>query len=133
MRRKRKFHSTRTKWVKILIGIEFLTFYSNLTLILSEEINQTSGIFLVINFDYNHFAGSHIPQKIDYGLGDIFIDLLAFANSHLPTKCRIAYWIPVSREFYSEDMLPRHPCFELGFYFSDLDLFKPCNQNQRLP
>ena len=88
--------------------------------------NYAMEIFLVINFDNNRFAGSHIPQKIDYGLGDIFIDLLAFANSHLPTKCRIAYWIPVSREFYSEDMLPRHPCFELGFYFSYMDLLKPC-------
>ena len=62
------------------------------------------------------YHGTHIPQKIDYGLGDIFVDLLAFANLHLSNKCRIAFWIPVSREFYSQDMLPRHPCFEMGYY-----------------
>ena len=46
------------------------------------------------------YLGNHIPQKIDYGLGDIFVDLLAFANLHMPCKGRLAFWIPVNREFY---------------------------------
>ena len=46
------------------------------------------------------YLGNHIPQKIDYGLGDIFVDLLAFANLHMPCKGRLAFWMPVNREFY---------------------------------
>ena len=59
------------------------------------------------------YQDSHIPQKIDYGLGDIFVDLLAMAQTHLAMRGRLAFWIPVNREWYSQDMLPRHPCFDL--------------------
>ena len=59
------------------------------------------------------YLDNHIPQKIDYGLGDIFVDLLAFANLHMACKGRLAFWMPVNREFYNEDMLPMHPCFEM--------------------
>ena len=51
------------------------------------------------------YLDNHIPQKIDYGLGDIFVDLMAFANLHMPVKGRLAFWMPVNREFYSEDMV----------------------------
>ena len=61
----------------------------------------------------DEYLDNHIPQKIDYGLGDIFVDLMAFANLHMPVKGRLAFWMPVNREFYSEDMLPSHPCFRL--------------------
>ena len=56
---------------------------------------------------------AHIPQKIEYGLGNIFVDLLAFANSHLTLNGRLAFWFPVNREFYSSEMLPCHPCLNL--------------------
>jgi len=53
----------------------------------------------------DEYLDNHIPQKIDYGLGDIFVDLMAFANLHMPVKGRLAFWMPVNREFYSEDMV----------------------------
>ena len=62
------------------------------------------------------YQDSHIPQKIDYGLGDIFIDLLSFASKKLVKNGRLAFWIPINRESYTLDFLPSHPCFELGKY-----------------
>ncbi len=59
------------------------------------------------------YQGTHIPSKVDYGLGDIFIDLLSFSNLHLRLGARLAFWIPINREYYSIEMLPAHPCFEL--------------------
>ena len=53
----------------------------------------------------DEYLDNHIPQKIDYGLGDIFVDLMAFANLHMLVKGRLAFWMPVNREFYSEDMV----------------------------
>ena len=43
-----------------------------------------------------HLAG-HIPSKIEYGLPQIYQDLLAFAAQHLKLEGRLVCWIPVVR------------------------------------
>jgi tRNA (guanine10-N2)-methyltransferase len=58
-------------------------------------------------------VGKHFPQKVDYGLGDIFADLMAFASRHLRMNGRMAFWIPVNREFYDPEMMPKYPGLEL--------------------
>ncbi|EZA60985.1 tRNA (guanine(10)-N2)-methyltransferase homolog [Ooceraea biroi] len=60
-----------------------------------------------------HQATSHIPSKIDYGLNQIFKDLLCFSVRHLRLDGRLVCWYPLFRDQYSEDQLPVHPCLEL--------------------
>ena len=58
----------------------------------------------------------HIPQKIDYELGNIYTDLLEFASRHLALGGRLVFWIPVNREHYAscqESSLPKHHNFKL--------------------
>ena len=58
----------------------------------------------------------HIPQKIDYTLGNIYTDLLEFASRHLILGGRLVFWIPVNREHYAcyqENTLPKHPLLKL--------------------
>ena len=64
----------------------------------------------------------HIPQKIDYDLGNIYTDLLEFASRHLVPGGRLVFWIPVNREHYAKNQqktLPEHP---------DLELIANCEQ-----
>jgi len=42
----------------------------------------------------------HIPQKVDYAMGQLYADLLQFAHSRLPPEGRLAFWVPVVREDY---------------------------------
>lgn len=60
-----------------------------------------------------HQATSHIPSKIDYGLNQIFKDLLCFSARHLKLDGRLVCWYPLFRDQYTEDQLPAHPCLEL--------------------
>ncbi|XP_031837594.1 tRNA (guanine(10)-N(2))-methyltransferase TRMT11 isoform X3 [Nomia melanderi] len=60
-----------------------------------------------------HQASSHIPSKIDYGLPEIYKDLLSFSAKHLKIKGRLVCWFPLFRDQYSENQLPNHPCLEL--------------------
>ncbi|ESP00213.1 hypothetical protein LOTGIDRAFT_238654 [Lottia gigantea] len=55
----------------------------------------------------------HYPQKEQYELTDIFIDLLNFAAKYLQLYGRLVYWFPVIRAQYSESNIPQHPCFKL--------------------
>lgn len=59
------------------------------------------------------YQGNHIPQKVEYDLGDIFLDLLDFAAANLVLGGRLVFWIPVNREHYTPEKLPAHPCFKL--------------------
>ncbi|XP_067213095.1 tRNA (guanine(10)-N2)-methyltransferase homolog isoform X2 [Linepithema humile] len=60
-----------------------------------------------------HQATSHIPSKIDYGLNQIYKDLLCFSARHLKLDGRLVCWYPLFRDQYTEDQLPAHPCLEL--------------------
>ncbi|XP_076636962.1 tRNA (guanine(10)-N(2))-methyltransferase TRMT11 [Colletes latitarsis] len=60
-----------------------------------------------------HQASSHIPSKIDYGLPEIYKDLLSFSAKHLKMNRRLVCWFPLFRDQYSDNQLPTHPCLEL--------------------
>ncbi len=49
---------------------------------------------------------NHIPQKVEYSMGDIYVDLMAFASKYLPLGGRLVFFIPVNREHYSKTGLP---------------------------
>ncbi|XP_062592085.1 tRNA (guanine(10)-N2)-methyltransferase homolog [Saccostrea cucullata] len=55
----------------------------------------------------------HIPQKVDYGLSNIFNDLLNFGYKFLLLGGRLTYWFPVHRADYKEENIPHHPCMKL--------------------
>ena len=40
---------------------------------------------------------SHFPMKLQYGLGDIYKDLLNFAAEKLVMNGRLVFWIPIIR------------------------------------
>ena len=46
-------------------------------------------------------------------MGDILADLLIFASKSLTENGRLVFWIPVNREYYSDDKLPSHPNLKL--------------------
>ncbi|XP_029452542.1 tRNA (guanine(10)-N2)-methyltransferase homolog isoform X1 [Rhinatrema bivittatum] len=56
---------------------------------------------------------SHISVSLNYGLSDIFSDLLKFAAQHLVRGGRLVYWLPVYKPEYTEEIIPRHPCLKL--------------------
>ncbi|XP_026330320.1 tRNA (guanine(10)-N2)-methyltransferase homolog isoform X3 [Hyposmocoma kahamanoa] len=59
-----------------------------------------------------HLA-NHVPSKIDYGLTNLYTDLLSFAARHLNIGRRLITWYPLVREEYKEEHLPSHPCLRL--------------------
>jgi len=56
---------------------------------------------------------SHFPMKLQYGLGDIYKDLLNFAAEKLVMNGRLVFWIPIIRSEYDPSLLPEHPCLQL--------------------
>ena len=42
-------------------------------------------------------ALAHIPQKVEYGVREIYVDLLNFSARHLVPGGRLAFWLPVNR------------------------------------
>ncbi|CAH0582872.1 unnamed protein product [Chrysodeixis includens] len=56
---------------------------------------------------------NHIPAKVEYGLQQLYGDLLNFAATHLEVGRRLVCWYPLVREEYQEDQLPSHPCLSL--------------------
>ncbi|CAG9826079.1 unnamed protein product [Diabrotica balteata] len=56
---------------------------------------------------------THIPAKIDYGISNIYKDILLFSAKHLKIGGCVVCWFPVFREDYDEKCLPSHPCFKL--------------------
>ncbi|XP_074030901.1 tRNA (guanine(10)-N(2))-methyltransferase TRMT11 [Leptinotarsa decemlineata] len=56
---------------------------------------------------------THIPAKIEYGISNIYKDLLAFSAKHLKVGGCVVCWFPVFREDYHESGLPSHPCLKL--------------------
>ena len=46
-------------------------------------------------------------------MNEMFKDLLNFAASNLSDSGRLVFWVPVNREEYSEEKLPRHPSLKL--------------------
>ncbi|XP_057369465.1 tRNA (guanine(10)-N2)-methyltransferase homolog [Daphnia carinata] len=57
-------------------------------------------------------ASPHFPSKTQYGLGDMYKDLLNFAANNLKLNGRVVFWIPIIRMEYDPDLLPEHPCLE---------------------
>ncbi|XP_047369767.1 tRNA (guanine(10)-N2)-methyltransferase homolog isoform X2 [Vespa velutina] len=60
-----------------------------------------------------HQVSTHIPSKVEYGLPQIYKDLLNFAAKHLKITGRLVCWYPIFRDQYSSDQLPIHPCLQL--------------------
>ncbi|KAL2744071.1 tRNA (guanine(10)-N2)-methyltransferase [Vespula maculifrons] len=60
-----------------------------------------------------HQVSTHIPSKVEYGLPQIYKDLLNFASKHLKITGRLVCWYPIFRDQYSTDQLPTHPCLRL--------------------
>ncbi|XP_013192898.1 tRNA (guanine(10)-N2)-methyltransferase homolog [Amyelois transitella] len=56
---------------------------------------------------------NHIPSKVEYGIPEMYGDLLNFAAKHLRLGGRMVCWYPMVRDEYSESQLPRHPCLSL--------------------
>lgn len=56
---------------------------------------------------------THIPAKIEYGISNIYRDLLIFAAKHLEMNGRLVCWFPIFREDYNENGLPSHACLKL--------------------
>ncbi|XP_072929395.1 tRNA (guanine(10)-N(2))-methyltransferase homolog [Epargyreus clarus] len=56
---------------------------------------------------------SHVPAKVEYGLQQLYRDLLHFAARHLALGRRLVCWYPVVREEYQEDCVPSHPSLKL--------------------
>nr|XP_022900197.1 tRNA (guanine(10)-N2)-methyltransferase homolog [Onthophagus taurus] len=59
-----------------------------------------------------HLA-THIPAKVDYGLSNLYHDLLNFCVKHLKIGGRLVCWFPVYRDDYDENCLPTNDCLIL--------------------
>ncbi|XP_011146251.1 tRNA (guanine(10)-N2)-methyltransferase homolog [Harpegnathos saltator] len=77
------------------------------------EATERIGTMKINPIIEEHQATSHIPSKIDYGLNQIYKDLLCFSAKHLKYNGRLVCWYPLFRDQYVEDQLPAHPCLEL--------------------
>ncbi|TRY78197.1 hypothetical protein TCAL_06763 [Tigriopus californicus] len=75
------------------------------------------------------FLETHYPQKVEYGISDVFYDLLNFGAESLCERGRLAFWLPVNREEYSEERLPRHPNLVLKF---NVEQVLSCHTSRRL-
>ncbi|XP_067009010.2 tRNA (guanine(10)-N2)-methyltransferase homolog isoform X2 [Anabrus simplex] len=76
------------------------------------EATERIGSTRTYQISEDHLA-THIPSKVEYGLQQIYFDLLQFSASHLKLGGRLVCWIPVVRSDYDESKLPAHPCFNL--------------------
>ncbi|CAG2064587.1 unnamed protein product, partial [Timema podura] len=47
-----------------------------------------------------HHLPGHIPSKVEYGLPNIYMDLLSFAARHLRVGGRLVSWVPIVRYYY---------------------------------
>lgn len=56
---------------------------------------------------------NHIPAKVDYGLSQLYHDLLCFAVKHLYLNGRLVCWFPVYRDDYTPEGLPENSCLKL--------------------
>ncbi|XP_018015888.1 tRNA (guanine(10)-N2)-methyltransferase homolog [Hyalella azteca] len=66
--------------------------------------------------DNKRLDGSpHYPAKVNYGMADVFKDLLNFAASNLVVGGRLVYWMPFIRDEYNSDEIPSHPCLRLVY------------------
>ncbi|XP_052246115.1 tRNA (guanine(10)-N2)-methyltransferase homolog [Dreissena polymorpha] len=63
--------------------------------------------------DEQRNGGTHIAQRTEYHLSDIFRDLLNFAARYLHVNGRLVYWFPVQLHTYAEGNIPSHPCLRL--------------------
>ncbi|XP_053605271.1 tRNA (guanine(10)-N2)-methyltransferase homolog [Plodia interpunctella] len=52
---------------------------------------------------------NHIPSKVEYGIPEMYGDLLNFAVRHLRLGGRLVCWYPMVRDEYSGCQLPQHP------------------------
>ncbi|XP_018325435.1 tRNA (guanine(10)-N2)-methyltransferase homolog [Agrilus planipennis] len=59
-----------------------------------------------------HLA-THIPAKIEYGISQMYFDLLKFSCKHLKIGGRLVCWFPVFREDYTVESLPSSNCLKL--------------------
>uniref|UniRef100_A0A2P2I0Z4 tRNA (guanine(10)-N(2))-methyltransferase TRMT11 n=1 Tax=Hirondellea gigas TaxID=1518452 RepID=A0A2P2I0Z4_9CRUS len=71
----------------------------------------------------------HYPSKVNYSLSDVYKDLLNFAASYLVVGGRLVFWLPVFRDDYRSDQVPRHPCLELMY---NCEQILNCHSSRRL-
>lgn len=57
-----------------------------------------------------HVKG-HIPSRVQYTLGALFLDLLELASHVLKLHGRLVFWVPVYNDDSADDHVPTHPCF----------------------
>uniref|UniRef100_A0A7E4VN30 UPF0020 domain-containing protein n=1 Tax=Panagrellus redivivus TaxID=6233 RepID=A0A7E4VN30_PANRE len=56
---------------------------------------------------------NHYPEKAKYSLNQAFIDIMDLAAVKLVVAGRVAFWFPVARDTYNENVLPRHEALQL--------------------
>uniref|UniRef100_A0A915DU14 UPF0020 domain-containing protein n=1 Tax=Ditylenchus dipsaci TaxID=166011 RepID=A0A915DU14_9BILA len=56
---------------------------------------------------------SRYPEKTKYGISSVYLDLINLAATLLRVGGRLAFWFPVFRNEYTEDVLPKHKCMHL--------------------
>ncbi|KAG7210249.1 hypothetical protein KM043_011797 [Ampulex compressa] len=77
------------------------------------EATERIGTLKVNPVIEEHQTSTHIPSKVEYGLPQIYKDLLSFSARHLKMNGRLVCWFPIFREHYVDDQLPVHPCLYL--------------------
>jgi tRNA (guanine10-N2)-methyltransferase len=55
----------------------------------------------------------HYPSTSKYTIKRMYDDLLTFSAKHLKLGGRLVFWFPVSKEDYSDKILPQHTALEI--------------------
>lgn len=63
-----------------------------------------------------HCLDRHVPAKISYDIDQIMEDLLMFADERVKIDGRLVYWLPLSKETYDLDDLPKHDHFTVLYH-----------------
>jgi len=71
----------------------------------------------------------HLPEKVEYSLENILVDLLNFSAERLSLGGRLVYWIPIIRQEYQEHLLPSHPGLRLVY---NCEQMLTCHTSRRL-
>ena len=58
-------------------------------------------------------CAQHYPEKKQYHLDQVFKDLLNFSAASLVVGGRLVYFLPVNRNEYTDDFVPKHPSLTL--------------------
>ncbi|XP_066253670.1 tRNA (guanine(10)-N2)-methyltransferase homolog [Euwallacea similis] len=115
-------YGLQDKYVDVLINDFSMTFWKDsvqFDAVITDPpygIRETTERVGTQKHDYvireKHLA-THIPAKVEYGIPNIYRDLLDFSAKHLKLGGRLVCWFPIFRDDYTEDCLPMHPCLKL--------------------